>query len=279
MIWAVRKYGIEKCEAVFCDTGWENPVTYQHIKETTKQMGVKLSIVKSQKYDGIIDLAKKKKRFPSTNARFCTEELKVKPAIDFVLSHTENVIIIEGIRKSESRSRAQMSPQCTYFKYYFEPYRHDKEGRPKYHAYRKKDVLAWSKKYNADKIRPIFEWSAEETLDFIRDNGQMPNPLYYQGFSRVGCFPCVMCRHKEVKLIIENHPKQWEVIKRAEKDIGSTFFPPSYIPKREHTGMTEKGQTYCTAKDIERYFRRKNATLDMFDHIEVSCMSVYNLCE
>ena len=49
--------------------------------------------------------------------------------------------MIQGIRSAESAKRAKMDSQCSYFKYYFEPYGHDKQGRAKYHHYRKKEVL------------------------------------------------------------------------------------------------------------------------------------------
>ena len=32
LIWAVKKFGTKNIIAVFCDTGWEHPLTYQHIK-------------------------------------------------------------------------------------------------------------------------------------------------------------------------------------------------------------------------------------------------------
>ena len=66
--------------AVFCDTGWEHPDTYKHVNDVCLQMGVRLITLKL-KYD-FVSLAVHKKRFPSTNARFCTSELKMKPMID-----------------------------------------------------------------------------------------------------------------------------------------------------------------------------------------------------
>lgn len=274
LIWAVKEYGIEKCEAVFCDTGWENPITYDHIESTCKDLGVKLIILKSKKYDGMIDLSMKKKRFPSTKARFCTEELKSKPAIDYVLEQKEHLIIIEGIRKNESFSRSKMEAQCTYFKYYYEPLANGKT-----HTYRKKDILKWCEIYNADKLRPVFNWTAQETIDYIRNNRQQPNPLYFMGFNRVGCFPCIMSRHGNIKLIIENHPEQWQLLKEAEVKVGSTFFPPMYIPARFQTGRTINGTRIPTAEDVERYIKDKNSTIDMFYDDTPSCMSAYNLCE
>lgn len=269
LIWAVKQYGVQNCEAVFCDTGWENPVTYEHIKTTTEQLGVKLVTVKSKKYDGLVDLAVKRKRFPSTKARFCTTELKSMPTIDYVLEQTDHVIVIEGIRAQESFSRARMEAQCTYFKYYFQP-----GANGKTHTYRKKDIIKWCKTYNADKIRPIFDWSAQQTIDYIRDNEMQPNPLYFMGFQRVGCFPCIMSRHQAIRLIIENHPEQWQLLKDAEIKVGRTFFPPDYIPK-----YAMANRKFPTSADVEKYLADRNATLDMFEGTEPGCMSAYNLCE
>jgi 3'-phosphoadenosine 5'-phosphosulfate sulfotransferase (PAPS reductase)/FAD synthetase len=274
LIWAIKEYGLDNCEAVFCDTGWENPVTYEHIIETTKQLGVKLVILKSKKYDGMVDLAVKKKRFASTKARFCTEELKSKPAIDYVLSHKEHLLVIEGIRANESKARSKMAKECTYFKYYFEPIGIDKKGKPKYHTYRKKDILKWCKEYNADKLRPLFNWTAQQVVDYIIENGQQPNLLYYNGFTRVGCFPCIMARHGEVKRIMDNYPEQFNRLKDAEMKVGRTFFPPDYIPKHAC-----KNRKYPFVSDVEKYLNDKNNTLDMFEEETPSCMSAYNLCE
>ena len=273
LIWSIKEYGLNHCEAVFCDTGHEHPLTIKHINETTQQLGVKLTVLKSKKYDGMFDLAKKKGRFPSTKARFCTEELKSKPAIDYVLSHSEHLIVIEGIRKNESVSRSKMDKACTYFKYYFEPMLNGKKN-----TYRAKDVREWCKDYNADKLRPIFDWTAEQTLDFIKANNQQPNPLYYMGFKRVGCFPCIMANHSELKLIIEHHPEQWDLIKSKEKELGLSMFKPDYIPKWACTGIDKNGVKYPLASDIEKYLMRHDAQTDMFEK-EIGCMSVYNLCE
>ena len=36
LIWAKNKFPNLNIEAVFCDTGWEHELTYQHINETLK---------------------------------------------------------------------------------------------------------------------------------------------------------------------------------------------------------------------------------------------------
>lgn len=133
LIQAAKQYGVNKIEALFCDTGWEHPDTYQHITDVCSQLGVKLTTLKS-KYD-FISLAVYKKRFPSTNARFCTSELKMKPMIDYVLSLNESCIIIQGIRAGESAARATLEDECMYFKSYFHP---NKNGKKE--TYRGKEV-------------------------------------------------------------------------------------------------------------------------------------------
>lgn len=281
LLWACKEYGNKNIQAVFCDTGWENPLTYQHIKETTNKLNVELITLKSNKYDGFVDMAVQKKRFPSTRARFCTEELKSKPAIDYVLSLNDNVIAIQGIRKDESFSRSKMESQCTYFKFYFQPYGTDKKGRPRYHTYRSKEIKQYCKTFNADIERPIFNWTGQQTIDYIIESGQQPNPLYSMGFSRVGCFPCIMARHHEVLQIALNFPNEWERIELAEQETKTSLFPPDYIPKWAQTGKDKNNISYPYAKDVKKYLLDKNATGDLFkEETEgFSCMSFYGLCE
>ena len=205
LIQAFKQYGGGNLTAVFCDTGWEHPDTYKHVNDVCLQMGVRLITLKS-KYD-FVSLAVHKKRFPSTNARFCTSELKMKPMIDYVLSLKESCIIIQGIRAGESTARAAMEEECMYFKSYFQP---NKKGRTE--NYRSKDVKEWSSQFDASVLRPIFKWSAQQVIDCILDAGQKPNPLYYRGFSRVGCFPCIMCRHKEIELIAKNRTEMKKIL-------------------------------------------------------------------
>jgi len=271
LIHSVQKYGAKNCEAVFCDTGWEHPLTYEHINYVTETLGVKLVTLKSKKYDGLVDLSVKKQRFPSTKARFCTEELKSKPAIDYVLIQNDNLIIIEGIRAGESFNRSKMEPQCTYFKFYFQPMLNGKT-----HTYRKKEIVKWCERYNADKIRPVFDWTGQQVIDYIKENGQNPNPLYSMGFNRVGCFPCIMCRHFDMLTIIKNFPDQLERLIEAENKVGRTFFPPDYIPK-----WATKSKKVVTVEDVIKYLTDKNATGDLFkqDDDGITCMSYYGLCE
>ena len=228
LLWIINNFS-KKIEIVFCDTKWESQITYDYIQSISEKLQMPITVLSSKKYDGFIDLALKKKRFPSTRARFCTEELKTKPMIDYILDHIDDdIMVIQGIRGAESTSRSKMQSQCNYFKYYKEPYQTNsmlieslskidkptknqikkftkalerlKIGKedPKFHTYRKKEVLKYMSLYSTDVWRPIFDWTAQQTVDYSVDLGFEINPLYKMGMKRVGCFPCMMCSNTEI---------------------------------------------------------------------------------
>ena len=313
LLWVIENI-TQKFETVFCDTGWESPVTYNYIQDISRQLNLDLKMLKSKKYDGMIDLASKKGRFPSTKARFCTEELKTKPMIDYILDEVkEDCLIIQGIRSGESHARALMNKQCRYFKYYFEPYqtnemiierlsglsklslaqkRNLKKAQDrlkmgyndeKYHSYRKREVIEFCRNYMDDILRPVFDWTGKEVIEYSILRGIAINPLYKMGFSRVGCFPCIMCNHAEIKSLIRYFPERLLEIEDYEKELGSTFFKPDYIPEKFRTGkvINKKGEVvkFSRTVDVKKYITSKNATLDLFYQEPLSCMSFYGLCE
>ncbi len=275
LLWAVNKYGAKNIVAQFSDTGWESPLTYQHIQETVEKLKVELLVLKSKKYDGMVDLAVKKKRFPSMKARFCTEELKIKPFIDWVLDEArDNLLIIQGIRASESKARSQMSAGCRMFKFYFESYGRDKHGKEKFHKYRKKEVLAWCNKYDDSIMRPFFTKSGQDVINYILDHGHEPNPLYRMGMKRVGCFPCINANIPQLKQLHKRFADRMEEVAEIEDQVGSTFFAPDKIPEWARTNPE-----ITSMRDVTKYINGKDATLDMFDDDSSSCMSYYNICE
>jgi len=312
LLYCIEKYGVKNILAVFCDTKWEHELTYLHLDYLVKKTGVDFKIISSVKYDGFIDLAKKKKRFPSSTVGFCTEELKVIPMIDYLLSLEESVIIFQGIRKDESRKRAKMEAECRFFKYYFQPYLSNEiiverynEKPPvslnqkmelqkaldrlalgnndeKKHSYRKKEVFEWCNKYADDIQRPFFDATANDVIYFSLNRDFDINPLYFMGASRVGCFPCKNATKPEMQLIIAKFPETIDKIRTGEQYVGSTFFPPDYIPKRYHSGFDKKsGKSIVFIDDVVRYLTDKNAQMDMLVELEMdrTCKSVYAICE
>jgi 3'-phosphoadenosine 5'-phosphosulfate sulfotransferase (PAPS reductase)/FAD synthetase len=185
LLWT-REHITNNFTTVFCDTGWEHPLTYEYINRIADKLHLDLVTLKSKKYDGMVDLARHQGKWPAPSSRSCTGELKTKPMIDYILDEVrDNTLIVQGIRAAESARRAKMSAQCTYFKYYFEPYGYDRNGKPKKHTYRSKDVRAFRAKYADDLLRPVFDWSAQQVIDYILAAGLEPNPLYKMGYKRL----------------------------------------------------------------------------------------------
>ena len=279
LIWTIKEYGLKNVTAVFCDTGWEHQKTYDYIKYVEKKLKLNVITLRSKKYKGILDLATQRGRFPSSRVRFCTEELKAKPIIDFILDTVKNhFIAIQGIRADESPKRAKMEKQCTFFKYYFEPYKYDKRGSARYFNYRKKDVSNFCKKYSHDVIRPFFNSTGTETIKYIIDNDLKPNPLYSEGFKRVGCFPCINCSHNEILQIVNRYPERIKYLQKIENELSTSFFGPDIIPKRFCSNIDKNGIKYPSTSDVVKYITNKNSTLDMFSESN-SCMSFYAICE
>ena len=273
LLW-IRNNFTKNFTTIFCDTGWEHPLTYEYIEVIKEKLNLDLVVLKSKKYDGMIDLAKKKKRFPSSQRRFCTSELKSIPTIDYLLDVVkDDFILIQGIRAAESINRSKMATQCNYFKYHIEP-----NDKGKYHTYRRREILSFCQNHATDVWRPIFDWSAQQVIDYIVDNGLEPNPLYRMGFKRVGCFPCIMSSHTELYQITERFPERITEIAGYEKECNSSFLGPDSIPKKAYKGA------YPLITDVASYVRSEYARGTLFDEIEgkdnLSCMSYYSgLCE
>lgn len=253
LCWAERN--LESYTAVFCDTGWEHAKTYEYIEEIVRQLKRSdgFHVLKSVKYSkGMRDLVEIKGRVPSAKARFCTENLKVEPMQRWLKSLDDEVLLYQGIRRSESEARSRMQAR------------------------------EWSDVYDCCVERPLFEWTADECFRLIREHGFRPNPLYLVGAARVGCFPCVMINQRELKAYLQNPefgPQLKANILELEELTNRSFFEPNYIPERFRTGFDENsGKTFAWARDVFRYV--ENVDKDQLPLLpERSCMSVYNLCE
>jgi len=282
ILWA--KNNLSQFDIVFCDTGWEHKITYDYINSVEQQLGKEIIRLKSKKYFNFVDMVLKKGRFPSTKGKFCTQELKVMPMIDYILDEVqEDCTILQGIRNDESDSRKRMKGKEEYFKHYIEPCGYDKKGNARYHDYRKDEVLAFIDKYDCDAFRPILKLTANEVFAYIAENGFTPNPLYYLGMHRVGCFPCIQANQQEVKMMYEAFPEELEQLEQLEEMTNSTFFPPKYIPEKycSKKVYSEKKGVWLKApliKDVIKYVTRKQNQTSLFCQTG-GCKSPYNICE
>lgn len=293
LLWAIEN--LEEFTTVFCDTGWEHPITMAYIEEINQTLlGGKLITLTSKKYpQGMVQLVVDRKMVPGVHSRFCTEELKVLPLFEYISGLDDEATTYQGIRADESFARSKMSDQ---------EWVNDAGGY-------------WIK-------RPILNWTAEQCFEMMRKHNVKPNPLYMMGSTRVGCWPCIMTGLAELKRAIAFFPDLKQRLMDLEKVCNDaagapgnyrTWFRSDKIPARfcsktvgtkscvcghkQHEGETCKAhidadtKEPCGCEKNEQRFAPIPTVEDVFNYIERrtfaqlpfeegrSCMSVYNLCE
>ena len=51
-------------------------------------------------------------------------------------------------------------------------------------------VVGWDEKKQKVKISPLARWTQDDVDRYIAENGVMVNPLQYDGYPSIGCWPC-----------------------------------------------------------------------------------------
>lgn len=256
VLWAIEQWGVEGFVPMYCDTVWDHPLTYAYVEHINRRVlqGRLVTLTAENWPDGMRSLVLIKKRVPSATARFCTVELKTKPSIAYVaalmLAGDDEATVYQGVRAEESEKR------------------------------RAAGARFWSDEYDCWIERPLYDWSAEQVFEMHRKYDIEPNPLYKLGAGRVGCFPCVLINHGELKRLTETLPEIWDRMAELEAAAaGRTFFPPDYIPERFCTARDAKtGRRIPTLADVRAYVTNPNQP-EFWDETPRTCMSVYNLCE
>lgn len=249
LLWTLEEE-MPNCRYVFADTGNESPILYEYMDYLEKATGVTIERVETE---GFLELCKRKQRFPSAKARFCTQELKLIPLakyMDAAEDCTHQVWV--GVRAEESPSRAKLGP------------------------FSGSDVKYPPRKVSRQIInRPLLDWTWRDVFEIHSRHDIKPNPLYKMGMNRVGCFPCIMSRKAELREMFRRFPevidrlRDWEeqvaaVSKRGE----SSFFPWDDLPVGVEGGI-----------DVFAAYLDKG---DVFPELEDEfngCTSQYGLCE
>jgi phosphoadenosine phosphosulfate reductase len=51
-------------------------------------------------------------------------------------------------------------------------------------------VIGWDEAKRKVKVSPLARWTDDEVDRYIVENGVLVNPLQYDGYPSIGCFPC-----------------------------------------------------------------------------------------
>lgn len=213
LLWMVHESGIplDQIECTFADTGNEHEWTYEHIRKINDEIFPVQWLEPELKY---YDLAMKKKRFPGAKTRFCTQWLKIFPSQEHIAKRCKEgyeVITVSGVRANESFERSKL------------------------------DEYEWNELHGnllVKQWRPLLKWTLDDVLAIHKKYDFPLNPLYSIGARRVGCFPCIMSRKAEIRLIAQKFPERIDMIREAEQLFEKTygrysgFFPRKVVPKR-----------------------------------------------
>lgn len=171
---AVQAHGSENVMGLFCDTRFEHPLTYQHVEKLRSLYDVEIVTIN----DGSVeDRCLQFGRFPGGGSRHCTDYLKIRPTKRYLASLGQcDVEVWYGMRNAESPER-----KARYIgKVDSELYMPHEVMPSKYPKYLGKNGIRFR--------MPIIDWSKQDVFEFL---AWEHNPLYDQGFDRVGCFPCL----------------------------------------------------------------------------------------
>lgn len=172
---ALKEFKPDEILGLFCDTKFEHPLTYIHVKNIGKLYGVKIETINS---GSVEEKILKYGRFPGGGARHCTDELKITPSKRFyklLAQQQKGFQVWYGVRSDESPERekryrgkvdTQLIPPHEFMNKY-----------PKYLA-----------KLGVMFRVPVIDMSRQEIFAILDGDH---NPLYDHGFDRVGCFPCM----------------------------------------------------------------------------------------
>jgi len=220
---------------LFFDTQFEHPLTYQHVDKLKTLYNV--NIVKITN-GSVPEIVRKYKKFPSGVARHCTWALKMVPAKRFYKSYAEENGPFEvwlGIRSEESVERSKRYSAVINTELY-PPNDIFPSQFPKY-----------LEKMGVMFRFPILDWKEDQVYSYL--NGE-ENPLYRNGFDRVGCFPCLAGgdKSKETAFEFDTFGKsQYQIVKSIEDDIGVSVWRSKYGKDKYHPEMNDgSGCAYCS---------------------------------
>lgn len=195
--WAINESGYDPAtiRGSFCDTQNEYQEVYDQI-EKLSEYGQKRGVapITTLHSIGFLNLAIKKKRFPSARARFCTEQLKIVPSRNYILSFIwlmgYEVVAHSGVRGDESTERGLLQEWG------------DNEG------------------LGCKIRRPLLKWTINDVWAAHKRFKLPINPLYLQGRKRVGCRLCCMSTKEDVRLTAKHHPETIDLYREWEAQVG-----------------------------------------------------------
>ena len=169
---------IVKGPAVFIDTGLELPETIEHTREVVPKLGFDLV---EEKAGDIFWRSLDVFGPPSRDYRWCCKTSKLSPVVKLTKERfPKGCLMFVGQRRYESLTRA-----------------------------RRPDI--WVNPWIPVNVEasPINDWTALHVWLYLMRKNVSPNPLYFEGMDRIGCWLCPACEMAEFRIVEKKHPELW----------------------------------------------------------------------
>ncbi len=192
----IARKAVRNLTAFFADTGLEFPETVEYVERFTREAGIGLKV---EKAGGAFEENFPAFGPPAKDFRWCCKVCKLGPISSF-LSAGE-VITVDGKRRYESFQRGNI-------------------GAVERNPFVPGQISVY----------PVRDWRALEIWLYIRMEQLPYNPLYDQGFERIGCWLCPSALQAEYVRMRELHPDKFnawqEKLHAWARESG---LPPEYV--------------------------------------------------
>lgn len=187
--------------------------------------------------------------FPMSKSQFCTSHLKLYPQLRWTILNRGTLLKdgferYIGVRRDESDKRKYVDERV-YDDFFF----------------------CWLN-------RPLATWTKGRVFGYLESRGEAVNPLYYLGFGRVGCSPCINSNKEDIRLWASRFPEMIDKIREWEMRVGKKFFPPC-MPGKRHGWIDEVVEWAKTTHGGKQY----SLPILEADVESGMCMSKWGLCE
>lgn len=207
---ALREHGVEALH-VFADTGWESDRTIDYVREVGQKLDIHIEVVGKEpptlepwaeelvaeaegrlgrKFGALPRGMLHRGGSPLRIGRWCTIEYKLRPIKEYHLRVAEergvDTVNVIGVRAEESLSRA------------------------------KKEPWHFDEQWGGQMWLPIHHWKTDDVLMIHKRHDVPVNPLYARGHDRVGCYPCILSRKDEIRLVAQLEPDRIDMVRELE---------------------------------------------------------------
>ncbi|SEP50605.1 phosphoadenosine phosphosulfate reductase family protein [Amycolatopsis saalfeldensis] len=198
---------LQRVTVLHCALGHvEWPGTSELARKQAEHYGVRFE-ERHREQGLLLDQVRRRGRWPSSSARYCTSDQKRGPARKLItqlvaelgdLPRPALVLNCMGLRAEESRARLKKARLT-------------------------RDEAASSGRRTIDTWLPIHDWTEEQVWQCIRASGVPYHPAYDQGMTRLSCSLCVLASRADLVRAARLRPTLAAEYAELEAEIGHRF--------------------------------------------------------